>query len=417
MLERYLAEIWAILQDLSGPLLLGTLIAGIIHVILPRHLIKHNLGGKDFRSVLNAVLIGVPMPLCSCSVVPAAIGLKQEGASKGAATGFLISTPQTGVDSILVSATFLGWPFALFKVVAAFITGLIGGVLVNKLESGSNDQSAKSHPSGMQELDRTPGGSRVVEALRYGLFDLLGMIYRWIALGIAVAAAITILLPPDSLVGKNWTGGIGGMLLMLLIALPLYVCTTGSVPIAGSLIAAGMPLGTALVFLMAGPATNIATMGAVTRAFGARVLVIYLVTIAVFSVVFGLFFDFVIAAAPTIMPHEHGGGAGYFNQLLSITVIGLFAFLFAYDLYNKRIKSGSKVFREGSDLQIELKIKGMTCRHCAATVTKALSGVPGVRKADVDVDKGLAVVDGDAAAEVLIQSVREAGYEAAVIKN
>jgi len=417
MLERYLAEIWSILQDLSGPLLLGSLIAGVIHVILPKHLIRHNLGEKNFRSVLNAVLIGVPMPLCSCSVVPAAIGLKQEGASKGAATGFLISTPQTGVDSILVSATFLGWPFALFKVVAAFVTGLIGGVLVNKLESGSSDESAKSLPSGMQEPDRSAGRSRAVEALRYGLLDLLGMIYRWIALGIVIAAAISILFPADSLAGKSWVSGIGGMFLMLLIALPLYVCTTGSVPIAGSLIAAGMPLGTALVFLMAGPATNIATIGAITKALGTRVLVIYLVVIAVFSVVFGLFFDFVIAAAPAIMHHEHGGDSRYLDQLLSVAVIGLFSFLFAYDIYNKRIKSRSTASREGSDLQIELKIKGMTCKHCAATVTKALSGVPGVKKADVDIDRGLAIVDGDATADRLIQSVRDAGYEAAVIKN
>ncbi len=398
-------------------MLLGSLIAGVIHVILPRHLIKHNLGGRDFKSVLNAALIGVPMPLCSCSVVPAAIGLKQEGAGKGAATSFLISTPQTGVDSILVSATFLGWPFAIFKVVAAFITGLIGGVLVNMFDSRSSDVPTKSSRSQMHETNSAMVKSRFVEALRYGVFDLLGMIYRWIALGIVIAAAISILFPPHLMVGKSWVSGIGGMLLMLLLALPLYICTTGSVPIAASLIAAGMPLGTALVFLMAGPATNIATVGAVGRAFGTRVLIIYLVTIAVFSIVFGLFFDFVIAAAPSVMHHEHGGEVGYFNQLLSIVVIGLFVFLFAHDIYKRRIMSRPGLSERGSDLQIELKIKGMTCKHCVETVTRALSGVPGVTKADVYLDRGLAVVDGDVAAERLIQSVRDAGYEAAVSKN
>jgi len=410
MIEQYFTEVWNVLVQLSGPLLLGTLIAGAIHVILPSTFILKSLGKKGIGSVVNAALIGVPMPLCSCSVIPAAIGLKQDGATDGAATSFLISTPQTGVDSILVSASFLGWPFAIFKVFAAFVTGLIGGALVNSTEK---NQSSRLQAE-VRIIEEKKLHSKIIEALRYGVFDLLGMIYRWIALGIFVAAIITLIFPPGALANFAWIKGIGGMFLMLAIALPLYVCTTGSVPIAASLIAAGMPTGAALVFLMAGPASNIATIGAVYRVFGAKVLAIYLGTVAFFSMLFAWLFSWVIQPSSSIAHHHHTDGGGWFAISMSILVLMIFLFLAIYDL-RKRSKAGDPIKSE-NPMATELNIKGMTCKHCAMTVTKALQSVPGVVKADVYMERGLAVVDGTTDVASLIKSVRDAGYEAAMRK-
>lgn len=414
MLERFLIEVWNVLLQLSGPLLLGTLIAGIIHAIVPSSFIHRKLGKKGIDSVINAALIGVPMPLCSCSVVPTTIGLKQDGATDGAATSFLISTPQTGVDSIVVSGTFLGWPFAIFKVITAFVTGIIGGFIVDR-----TDKKPESKPDiDIRDVNIKKLHSRIWEALRYGLFDLLGMIYRWVALGIVVAAIISILFPAGALAQYKWIGGFWGMFLMLAIALPMYVCTTGSVPIAASLIAAGMPTGTALVFLMAGPASNVATIGAVYRAFGKRVLAIYLATVAVFSMLFGYLFNWVIAPGQGMMGHHHHGieTVGWFTIATTILVIGIFMFLTAYDLYRKYRVAPRAIKEAENKMAIELDIKGMNCKHCVMTVTKALQGVPGVTKADVYLESNLAIIDGNPDMASLIKSVHDAGYEASVKK-
>lgn len=411
MIERFLTAVWDVSIQLSGPLLLGTLIAGIIHVIVPSSFINRKLGKKGIGSVINAAIIGVPMPLCSCSVVPTTIGLKQDGATDGASTSFLISTPQTGVDSILVSGSFLGWPFAIFKVAAAFITGIVGGILVDK-----TDKNQERQPDiDIKNVNVKKLHSNIGEAFRYGLFDLLGMIYRWIILGIMVAAVISMLFPPGALTQYKWIGGFWGMFLMLAIALPLYVCTTGSVPIAASLIAAGMPTGTALVFLMAGPASNVATVGAIYRAFGKRVLAIYLTTVAVFSMLFGYLFNWIIAPGQSMAHHhEHGIEAvGWFTIVTTVALIGIFAFLAAYDLYRKYRIAPIAIKKAGEKMSIELKIKGMNCNHCAMAVTKALRSVPGVTKADVYLERNLAVIDGNPDIAGLIKSVRDAGYEAA----
>ncbi len=321
--QHFAHETWRVMVELSPSLVLGLLLAGLLHVFLPPGLIRRRMAGNDAKSVLNAVLLGVPMPLCSCGVVPTAIGLSKEGASKGAATSFLISTPQTGVDSVLVSASFLGWPFALFKVAAAFVTGVLGGLLVNAAERERPGPTMMP----LSPLTALDTRGRIFEVGRYALFELLAMIDIWIVTGVLASALITTLIPDGALNDVAFLQGLGGMLTVLVIALPLYVCTTGSVPIAASLIAAGMPLGSALVFLMAGPATNVATMGAVYRALGARVLAIYLGVVAVMSVLLGWLFDFVLGGAGAAAASAHHESFAWWEQALagatSLALVGL----------------------------------------------------------------------------------------------
>ena len=218
MFESYFHEIWQVMLDLSPSLLFGLFIAGLMHVYLPKGFVRRGLNRPDMRSAARASLIGIPLPLCSCGVIPTALGLRNEGASKGATTAFMISTPQTGVDSLLVSASFLGWPFALFKLAAAFVTGLIGGALVNRFTEPDEEGGEES---GTDDGEQGAGGMKSV--LRYGLFDLLAAIDLWILAGVLVAALITTFIPTDYLAAQTWTRGIGGMLLVLAISIG-YVC-------------------------------------------------------------------------------------------------------------------------------------------------------------------------------------------------
>ena len=404
MFERYLIELWNILYELGFPLLLGIAIAGAIHVLMPAGFVLANLGKKGLASTIKSALIGVPMPLCSCGVIPTAIGLKQDGASNGATTSFLISTPQTGVDSILVNASFLGWPFAIFKLITAFITGIIGGSLVDIFDKSEPAPKSKNNIA----IEFPTYGSKFSEALRFGIRELLGMIYGWIIIGILVAALISLLVPPGYLSRISWINGFGGYFLILAIALPLYVCATASVPIAASLIAAGMAPGTALVFLMAGPATNVATMGAIFRALGGKVLMIYLATVAVFSIAFAWLFDFIIAPGKSaIMVHHHG--SNLFYTICAVIILGLLGFLAIEDIKRKFFKKS--VIDIGENM-MKFKINGMTCHHCVANVTKALESVPGVVTVKVSLDDSLAIIEGNADTQKLIKSVNRAGYEA-----
>jgi hypothetical protein len=403
MLERYLDELWTVLLDLSPALLAGLLLAGLLRVYLPDRLIRAHLSRPSLGSAVRAALIGVPMPLCSCGVVPTAMGLHKQGASRGATMSFLISTPSTGVDSVLVSAAFLGWPFAIFKVGAAFVTGVFGGWLTNRVTRRERTDS----PDAEQGQPYAVKGSRMRAALRYALFDILGAIDLWLIGGILLAALITTLIPTGSLEDIAWTQGLGGMLLVLAIALPLYVCNTASVPIAASLIAAGMPTGTALVFLMAGPATNIATIGIVYRTLGARLLAVYLGTVIVASIGFGMTFDFVIGSqAPGAEAHVHGGAA-WWQVVSAALLLALLVYLLA-----RRVGSRKPVIdAQPSAHDITLHVSGMTCPHCASSVKAALESVDAVDEAVVDFGSGIVKVQGGRLRrDLLAAAITRAGF-------
>ena len=289
------------------------------------------------------------MPLCSCGVIPTAIGLHRDGASRGSATGFLISTPQTGVDSILVAASFLGWPFALFKVGAALVSGLTGGLLVNALE---REEAVEVKVGSCCSIETPPRQGccptdqpqrprpRWLEALHFGLIDLLKDIYLWVVAGVLVAAAISAFVPAGRLSEISWTQGLAGMVAMLVISLPMYICATASVPLAASLVGAGMSPGAALVLLMAGPTTNVATMGAIYRTFGSKTLGIYLATVAVMSIVLGMTFDWLIAGEGVrlgqIQPLPQ-----WFTVMAAGALLVLFAVFAVVDLRRRLARPGA----------------------------------------------------------------------------
>ena len=272
---------WGVLSQMAPYLLFGFLAAGVLSVVISPRFVARHLGGRGVMSVLKASAFGVPLPLCSCSVIPVATSLRRHGAGKGATTAFLISAPQTGVDSILVTFSLLGGVFAVFRPIAALLSGLVGGVLVELVDRDCDTCAA---PSVQEDVPSDPRGlgRRVFHALRYGFLTLPEDIGKALLVGLVVAALISAAAAGDffaTALGGRVGGGIVGMLVMMLLGVPVYVCATASVPIAAALIAKGVSPGAALAFLMTGPATNAATIVTVWKVMGVRTGIAYLVTI------------------------------------------------------------------------------------------------------------------------------------------
>jgi len=388
-----LDAIWQVWLQLSPWLLLGAAAAGALHVFLPRDFARRQFRG--FGGVAKAVALGVPLPLCSCGVIPAGLGLKKDGASDGAAVGFLISTPQTGVDSLLVSASFLGWPFTLFKCLSALVMGLVGGAVTESLHTEAR---------GIEGFEETSAPQSTVGFFEH-MVDVVRPIWRWIVFGVVASAAITVWIPPGAIAGwSNVHPALSG-LAALAIALPLYVCATASVPIAAALIMQGMPTGAALVFLMAGPATNIATIGAVKRAFGKRVLAVYLATVVIGSVGLAYVYDAVLPfEALGSTAHEHR--QPWWAWASALLLAGLFLYFMVDDLRSawlrRRAPAGPTV--------VTLEVEGLTCNNCVRKLERALRDADGVTSAIVTLDPSQATVEGSVPEADLEAVVRAAGY-------
>ena len=397
-----LQAMWQTSLALAPFLLLGSGVAGLLHVVLPKNLLRAHLQGT--LGVVKAVLFGVPLPLCSCGVIPAGLGLRRDGASRGSTVGFLISTPQTGVDSILVSGSMLGIPFALFKVASALITGLVGGMLTEWLDPG------EAQPAAACEISQVENDSKFRQALDHALM-ILQSIWRWLVFGIVVSAAIDILVPANV-----WTAIAGlnpavTMLATLVISLPLYVCATASVPIAAALVAGGLPAGAALVFLMAGPATNVATVGAVYRALGAKSLAIYLSTVVLFSLGLGYAFDHILPNASVMAGHVHDS-TGLVSQAAAVLLWGLLAY-FAFDEARNALRSRAVLAaakQPAASPVIDFDVEGMTCQGCVKKLHRTLSEDARVEDASVTLSPQHIRVQGHVTETDVEQLVSKAGF-------
>jgi uncharacterized membrane protein YraQ (UPF0718 family)/copper chaperone CopZ len=402
---------WNIILELAPWLLLGMIIAGLLHGLLPKDFSKKQLRGNS--GVLKAVGLGVPLPLCSCGVIPAGLGLKKDGASDGASMAFLISTPQTGVDSILVASSFLGWPFAFFKLGSAAAMGLAGGWITQFF--GGSSPEIEEEPAAHGSETRS-----LTDMIAHGL-DLIRTIWGWLLFGILASAAITLYVPNAVFEGIEAQGTIVACFAVLVISLPLYVCATASVPMAAAMVAGGMPPGAALVFLMAGPASNMATMGAVYKGFGGRNLVIYLSTIGFGSIGLALAFEqlidpesvrSVLAAAGMHGMHNNAGlamvhSAAWWQITSGIVLVGLLLF-FAFEDTLRMFRRNK--MQNSTESRIVFPVGGMTCGGCSGRVEKALLAVDGVQSVVVDLEPGQATVVGSAAESALKEAVTCIGF-------
>lgn len=408
----FLAELWRVCTEVAPSLLLGLSIAGILHVLINRDRILRHLGRPGPGSTVKAALWGVPLPLCSCGVIPTAMSIRRDGASPGATVAFLVSTPQTGVDSIMVTAGMLGWPLAFVRMAAAFIAGVISGVLTDLKKDPVDGRAATdaaetcTSEAGMGLLERFWGHS-------FGV--VFHDLYKWLAFGLAVSALLSTFVPADSLSGIPWLRGPLGMVAALLVGMPLYVCSTASVPIAAGLVAAGFPPGAAIVFMIGGPATNAATMGAVRKTLGKRVFWIYLSVIAAVSIAAGLLFD-------SIIPQAAGAGAASHRMnpmhalpaWVPVASAVLMTAGMAWWASKDLVESVSEQRARRSSSSFRLRISGMSCGSCERRVRDALLAVRGVRFVSVSREDGTAVIDAspDFDRSLALAAVTVLGYEA-----
>lgn len=322
-------EFWKTLCEMAPYLLFGFLVSGVLSVLVSPELVERHLGGRGIWPILKASLFGVPLPLCSCGVIPVAASLRRHGASSGATTSFLLSTPQTGVDSIMVTFSLLGPLFAVFRPVAAFLTGIAGGVIIEVLGINGTDK-ADAVPCSDECCAPTRKDPRLVRALRYGLIILPKDIGKPLLIGLLVAGVITALVPANFFSDTIGTG-IGAMVVMMVMGIPVYVCATASVPIAAAMIAKGVSPGAALVFLMTGPATNAAAIVTLWKILGKRAVLVYLVVIAITALCSGLVLDYVFTVSS--IPSGHVAhwmlpqGVKIFSAVVLLGILGVAVFV------------------------------------------------------------------------------------------
>lgn len=400
----FLSEFLELFAEMAPFLLLGFLLAGVLHVWVPRSLYVPKISKPNFKSVLLSALFGIPLPICSCGVIPTAVALRKEGASKGASVSFLISTPATGVDSILATYSLLGLPFAILRPVAAFVSSMFGGILTNVVTRGEAKEDlskievpkescgcgscgcghdhdedccceehcheeSEEHKCGCccdhedhcheeheeheccghkeehgcccchdeHEEEHCRGFvGKLKETLEYGFGDLLPEITRWLLVGLVLGALIAAFVPNELLTTMG-EYPILCMFAMLLISMPMYTCSTGSIPLALALMEKGLPPGAALVLLMAGPATSFASMVVVGKTFGKRTLAAYLFSIAAGAFFFGwavdsFMMDTFLSSITMTGAACHGEGLGWFDYGCA-TVLSL---LILYGLIPKK---------------------------------------------------------------------------------
>lgn len=398
----FLENTWELLAEMSPYLLFGFLIAGALRVLIPKEKIYTHLSKNNMLSVVKASLFGVPLPLCSCGVIPVAAHLRNEGAGKGPTVAFLVSTPTTGVDSMLATYSLLGPLFAVMRPVCALFAGLVAGGLVNLSEGEKEGQISDSCVLSSKTALRTHTFfDKVREVLRYAFHDLLKDTGKSLAIGIAIGGVIAA-FAPEALIERYLSNPALSYPLMFLIGIPMYVCATGSIPIAASLILKGMSPGAGLVFLIAGPATNTATMTFIAGKLGKKAFVIYLGTFVLTGLLFGFIMDAIwvhsgkdislMTGSMKMMPY-------WIKASAAITLVALVV-----------VAAMSKTQKELTGMGLILTIPDMTCDHCARTIDAALREILDVEDVRIDVKKKQAEIVGDVSKDAIICAIKEAGY-------
>ncbi len=389
-IQTYGRETWNLIAEMGPYLLLGFLVAGLLHKWVRAHWIERHLGARGLKSIVAASFFGVPMPLCSCGVIPVTASLRNQGASKGAAASFLTSTPQTGVDSILATYGMLGPLFSAYRVVVAFISGVAVGAIVERFGNPEPARPAASDPEQSNPDDNPPTWK---ESFRYGVVTLPADIASSLTIGFLLAGLISFLAPDDLL--ANLPGGvISSILLTTLIATPFYICSTGSIPLAIALVDSGLPISAALVLLIAGPATNIATITTMRKSLGGKETVLYVSSIILASWIAALVFHNFLDTGTFATGHFHDMGLSTWHHLSGIVLLGMIGSAYIASRLANRSRDESSDENWNSPETATLAVKGMTCSHCQQSVQQALQKLPFVEHAQVELQSGKARIGG-----------------------
>ena len=399
----FLREMWVLCLEMAPYLLLGMLVSGLISIFIDSSFIFKHIGQKNAGSVLKSTLFGIPLPLCSCGVIPVAATLRESGASKGATVSFLVSTPQTGVDSIFLTYGMLGPMFALFRPLAALASGFFSGIVINNFDHDMHHHLSESDnaPRTKESFDK-----RIISGVKYGFLTLPADIVIPLTQGLVVAAAIAILIPPQFIAEHFSSSNLIQYTMMLAVSLPIYVCATASIPIAVVLMAKGITPGAAFIFLMAGPATNASSIAVIKNILGKRTLYHYLVLIAFTAISFGYILDnFLTITLPDMSSHTHHHVMDDYGSII-LSVIFLVILVNAYFYRSKSESTDSADIEnniENDQEKIAITVDGMTCSHCKESVESAIYSFSGVASASVDLLTGNVIVVGSGLDETALK--------------
>lgn len=341
-----LAIFWNLVIESAPWLLVGYLLAGIIKQVIPAEWMKKQLAQPGFMSIVKGAFIGAPLPLCSCGVIPTALAVRRAGASKGATSSFLVATPETGVDSISFSYAILGPVFAIARPIAALTSAVVAGVLVNGFDKEKHvevlEQKSSSCCHGKKEeavvVSEPSLSAKLVSAVQYGYGRMISDTAKWLLIGLLAATIITAVAPQSFFL--RWDDGVLAMLIMVIVGLPMYICATASTPVAAGLLFAGISPGAALVFMLTGPATNIATMGVIKQQLGMRSLIAYMVGVILTAIACGLILNqlYQVFAWPLqLSMMEHGETYPLWRQLAALLLAALLARVWLQPLLGNKL--------------------------------------------------------------------------------
>jgi hypothetical protein len=390
-LITFFNDFFSILSEMSPYLLLGFFFAGLLYAFIPKQRIEKYFNGKPFQSSVLASLFGIPLPLCSCGVIPTGTAFYKNGASKGGTISFLISTPQTGVDSILATFSLMGLPFAIIRPIAALLTGISGGLITSAITQKETDNRNFRN----EEEKQKTISQKILDVFRYGFVAFIQDISKWLVIGLVLAAIISALIPNDFFELLNLPP-IVQMLLILVVSIPLYICATGSIPLAAILILKGISPGAAFVLLMAGPATNAATITMIGKVLGKRSLFAYLGTIVVGALSFGLLIDYVLPLewftqiANQHLGHNHGEQLSWWQIASGVILLALIVNGYIQKYWNNTKFSKNKIMATQT-----IKVEGMTCNHCKTNVETNLEKLDFVDSAKVNLATKTFALEGE----------------------
>ena len=400
-----------LLVAMAPYLLFGFLFAGILNEFISAEKIARHLGKSSVGSVVKAALFGIPLPLCSCGVIPPTMALRKAGASRGAVLSFLIATPTSGVDSIAATYALLGPFFAVYRVAASFFAGIFSGVVANFVDR--NEETHKTEVT--QEHDGTTRRSLVAQikgVFHYAFIELMSEIGKWLVIGIFVGGLITFIIPVSFFTDSILTGW-KAIMLMLLVSVPIYVCATGSIPIAAALLMKGLNPGAAFVFLLAGPATNAVTLTVISKHLGKKTAAIYIATLSVSSIAFGLLMDFLwkrLGLSTHIHHIGHSMLPVWLEYFSAVLLIVLLAGVFVKN--SRLVKKNELIKKVESNMVSNLTVSSMTCNNCIEHVEKALKSVDGVENVVIDLGSKKVNIEhaNSATTQKLIDAINNAGY-------
>jgi len=397
---KFLKETIRLFLEMSPYLILGFFFTGLLHIFISEKYIKKNFSTNGFSSIFKAAFFGVPLPVCSCGVIPIAESIRKDGASKSSTMAFLVSTPSSGVDSIFATYALLGPIYAIIRPIASLFSGIIIGIVTFFAEKTQNSNSVVRNKKA--ESGNTPKRT-IKDGIKYGFKVIPSDIAKWLIIGVIVGGMISTLVPEDF--GTRYLEStVLNYLMILIVSIPLYVCATGSIPIAVSLLAKGVLPGAALAFLIAGPATNTVTISFVLKRMGKKIAFLYVFTIMLVSILFGVLFDLIISRADINLNlmMNHGHNELDFYEIISGIVLILILINSKFNLWGFKMNKGNIY---------SIKVSDMTCQHCKMKIEGVVNKIEGIEKFSVDLKNQEVLIDTDKVQkDIIINKIKEAGY-------